>query len=314
MSNVLPVIVIAGPTASGKSAAALAAAQAFGGVVINADSMQIYRGLRVLTAAPDATAMARVPHLLYGVLDPAERCSAGRWLELAQDAIRQSRASGRLPIVVGGTGLYLSALLRGLAPVAPVPPEIEAAAEGLLVELGADAFRQRLYQVDPAAAARIEDPARLVRAYAVYQATGRALSAWQADHVPAPAVPGPIGGLALVPPRAVLYAAIDRRFERMFDEGALDEVRSLAARGLDPRLPAMKALGVAELLAFVRGEIDRDAACRLAQAKSRRYAKRQLTWLRHQLGELEAWNEQYSESLNEKIFSFIRQFVLTGPH
>ena len=314
MSGVLPVIVIAGPTASGKSAAALAVAEAFGGVVINADSMQIYHGLRVLTAAPDDAAMARVPHLLYGVLDPAERCSAGRWLGMAQYAIAQSRAEGRLPIVVGGTGLYLSALLRGLAPVAPVPPEIERAAEVLLAELGADAFRERLRRFDPAAAARIEDPARLVRAYAVYQATGRALSAWQDDHVPAPAVPGPIGGLALVPPRASLYAAIDGRFARMFEEGALEDVKALAARGLDPRVPAMKALGVAELLAFLRGEIDRDGACRLAQAKSRRYAKRQLTWLRHQLSELETWNEQYSESLNERIFAFIRQFVLTGPH
>jgi tRNA dimethylallyltransferase len=304
-----PVVVIGGPTASGKSALALDAAEAFGGTVLNADSMQVYRDLRLLTARPGPAEEARAPHRLYGVLDAAEPCSAARWRALALAEIE----AARVPVVVGGTGLYLRALLEGLAPVPEIAPAIRAEARALHRALGGAAFRARLAARDPEGAARLHDgdTQRLVRAYEVVAATGRPLGDWQRAHRSAgPA--GPVLALVLLPPRAPLYETCDRRLERMVAAGALDEVGRLAARRLDPALPVMKALGVAAFARHLAGEIGLAEALRLAQAATRQYAKRQTTWFRHQLAGTRRIDAQYSERLREEILPIIRRFLLTG--
>jgi len=278
-----PVWLIAGPTASGKSGLALALAEASGGEIVNADSMQLYAGLQVLTAAPSPADEARVPHHLYGVADAAEAWSVGRWLRAAARVLAEIATRGKPAIVAGGTGLYFRALTHGLADIPPVPAEARAAAQGAYERLGEAAFRAALRTHDPEAEARIApgDRQRLVRALAVAEATGTALSAWQAATAPA-LPPGSWRGVVLDPPRAELYARCDARFAAMLAEGALAEVRALAARGLDPELPAMKALGTRELMRHLKGELTLDEAATLAKQETRRYAKRQTTWFRNQ--------------------------------
>lgn len=305
-------LIVAGPTGSGKSALALDAARAFGGVVINADSAQVYRELRVLTARPSPADEAAVPHRLYGLLSAAERCSAGRWLAMARAATAEARAQGRLPIVVGGTGLYLKVLTEGLAPVPPVPAEVRAEAAALWERLGGDGFRTELAAYDPEAAARLPaaDRQRLLRAWEVVRATGRSLGQWQQAAEP-PSTGDRLATLVLLPPRQTLYPALDARFLGMLAEGALDEVRALLVMQLDPSLPAMKAVGVRELAAHVTGTSTLEEATAAAQQSTRRFAKRQMTWLRHQTTADAVLNAQYSESLRQEIFAFIRRRLLT---
>jgi tRNA dimethylallyltransferase len=276
-------LVIGGPTASGKSALALAIAERVGGTVINADSMQVYRELPVLTAQPDAAAQARVPHLLYGVLGIEEFCSAGRWLTMAQAAIAETHAAGRLPIVVGGTGLYLRSLTGGLADIPPVPDAVRAAVRARLAEIGAPAFHGELAAKDPEMAGRLHpsDGQRLSRAAEVLAATGRSLADWQRETAAPPA--GEVRTVLVSPPRDALYAACDGRFEAMLAGGALAEAQAAAARdGLDDSLPALKALGLHELMAYLAGTLSRADAVAAAQTATRHYAKRQMTWFRGQ--------------------------------
>ena len=307
-----PVILIAGPTASGKSALALELASALEGTIINADSLQTYRDLRILSARPDAAALARVPHRLYGYLDATERGSAGSWRTLALGEIAASHRAGRLPIVVGGTGLYLRALQHGLATIPPIPAAIREEATALHRALGGAAFRERLAALDPIAANRLApgDRQRLMRAWEVVSATGRPIGEWQAR--PEAAVPYRFASILLVPSREALYAACDGRFVGMIGAGALDEVATLAARGLDPELPAMKAVGVPELLRHLRGEIPLDDAVAAAQRATRHYAKRQMTWFRHQMVPDLVLEAQLSESLLRCSRHFIDRFLLTG--
>jgi tRNA dimethylallyltransferase len=307
-----PVILIAGPTASGKSALALELAAAFEGTIINADSLQIYRDLRILSARPDEGAIARAPHRLYGYLDAAERGSAGRWRRLALSEIDAVHRGGRLPIVVGGTGLYLRALQHGLASIPPIPAPIREEATALYRVLGGAAFREQLRAVDPVAAARLSvgDRQRLMRAWEVVRATGRPIGEWQVRT--AAAVPYRFASLLLVPPREVLYVACDARFRGMIAKGGLEEAVALGARRLDPELPAMKAVGVPELLRYCHGEITLDDAIALAQRATRRYAKRQMTWFRHQLVPDLVLHAQLSESLLRRSRHFIDHFLLTG--
>jgi tRNA dimethylallyltransferase len=335
-----PMVVITGPTAGGKSGLALALAEAFDGVIINADSMQVYRELRILTARPGAEALARAPHRLYGVLPGREPCSAGRWREMALDEVAAARSEGRLPLVVGGTGLYLRALAEGLAPVPSVPEAVRDAARALYDKLGGAAFHAELAARDPVMAARLEpgDSQRLIRAWEVLEATGRSLADWQAPGgdrggsgdragtglagaAPAAAAalaPAPARILRLVclPPRPALYAACDARLRAMVENGALEEVRALRALDLDPRLPVMKALGVRELGRHLDGALSLDDAIAQTQQATRNYAKRQMTWLRTQTApdgpRAVTLNEQYSKSLDPKIFPIIRRFLLTG--
>ena len=306
------ILIVAGPTASGKSTLALSIAERFGGTIINADSMQVYRGLPILTAQPDDAALRRAPHRLYGEIDPAEGFSAGAWRQRAIVEIAETRAAARLPILVGGTGLYLRALLQGLAPTPPIAPALRHAARALYAAVGAAAFHDALRRLDPEAAARLNpgDTQRVIRAYEVATATGRTLGEWQRDH---PAAPGfSARAVVLLPPRRCLYAACDARFLDMVQRGAAREVEALLGRGLSEELPAMRALGVRELAAWLRGERDREGAIAAAQQATRNYVKRQSTWFRRQLPETESlrkriFAEQFSERLLPDVCSFIRQ-------
>ena len=278
-------VLIAGPTASGKSALALALAEALGGTIINADSMQVYRDLRIVTARPTAQEEARVPHLLYGHVDAAENYSVGRWCVDASAALAAVERAGRLPVVVGGTGLYFKALTRGLAAVPPIPPQIRAAVRERLEREGTAALYAELGERDAATARRLmpRDRARVTRALEVMLATGRSLTDWHAEGMK-PALDAQAAvKLFLDVERAELYRRIDGRFDAMLGSGALDEVRALASRGLDPALPAMKAHGVPWLIRHLSGEIDLVAAVEGAKRDTRRYSKRQGTWFRHQL-------------------------------
>ena len=308
-------VIVAGPTASGKSRLALTLAEALSGTIINADSMQVYRDLEVLTARPEPAVLARAPHRLYGVVDAAEACSVGRWRALALAEIAAARAAGRLPLLVGGSGLYLRALLEGLAPVPPVAASLRDEARALHARLGGEAFHAALAELDPETASRLAaaDTQRLIRAYEVVRATGRGLGAWQREQ-PSPAISA--AAIVLLPPRAELYALCDERFLAMMARGAPAEAAALLARGLAPTLPAMKAVGVRELGEWLSGRIGQDAAIAAAQQATRRYAKRQYTWFRRQLPESASLRklvltEQFSERLLPEIFAFIRQFLLT---
>ena len=274
---------IAGPTASGKSALALRLAEALGGEVVNADSMQLYADLRLLSARPSPQEEARAPHHLYGVADAAETWSVGRWLTAAREVLADIAGRGRTAIVVGGTGLYFRALTAGLAEIPPTPEAVRIQARADYERMGETAFRDQLEMLDPQAAARIApgDRQRLLRAFEVVTATGVALHAWQASTAPTLAE-GTYRALALEPPRENLYARCDARLTTMLAGGALDEVAALAARRLDPALPAMKALGVRELAAYLAGELTLADALAQAQQETRRYAKRQGTWFRNQ--------------------------------
>lgn len=275
---------VGGPTASGKTALALDIARAENGAIINADAMQIYAGLPLLTAQPTAQEKQAAPHSLFEILDPSEKSSAGRWLALARAAIDEAAARGQTPVIVGGTGLYFSALLGGLAEIPPVPDAIRIETTELYDRLGHDAFRAALAGLDPHSAARIKpnDRQRLIRAYEVCAATGKPLPVWQTEAAAACDLPAKftIVPHILRPERSKLYAACDARFVQMMANGALDEVRALAARALDPDLPAMKILGVPELLAYLRGEVTLETAIAQAQQATRNYAKRQTTWFR----------------------------------
>ena len=274
---------IAGPTASGKSALALRLAEAIGGEIINADALQLYRDLRILSARPSPQDEARAPHHLFGVADAADGWSVGRWLRAALETLEQIVARGRPAIIVGGTGLYFRALTVGLAEIPAIPAAARALAEQAFDTEGEAALRARLAGVDARAQARIApgDRQRLVRALAVAQSTGRALSDWQAETRPALAA-GAWNGVVLEPDRAALYRRCDVRLSAMIEAGALTEAATLARRGLDAGLPAMKAVGLRELAAHAAGELDLAAAVILASQETRRYAKRQMTWLRNQ--------------------------------
>ena len=274
---------IAGPTASGKSALALRLAETTGAEIVNADSMQLYADLRVLTARPSPQDEGRAPHHLYGVVDAGRTWSAGDWLRAAAKVLQEIAARDRPAVVVGGTGLYFSALTEGLAEIPAIPAEVRTAVRERLDRLEEDAFRQALALVDPAAAARIArgDRQRLGRAMEVAEATGRSLTDWQASTAPLLA-PDAYRALVLDPPRDGLYARCDARLDAMAAGGGLPEVRGLMARGLDPQLPAMKALGVREFARHLAGELSLEQALALARQETRRYAKRQITWFRNQ--------------------------------
>ena len=282
-------LLIAGPTASGKSALAADLAERIGGTVINTDSMQVYADLRVLTARPARQEEARVPHRLYGHVDAAMNFSAGSFVANAATALAEARAQHRVPIFVGGTGLYFKAITRGLSAVPPVPAEVREDVRARLARDGVEALHAELARRDPASSARLKprDRTRIARALEVVEATGRALTDWHREGQPPLLQPGEFRALFLAPEREALYARIDARFDAMLKAGALEEVERLAARQLDPLLPAMKAHGVPPLLKYRRGEIALEEAAEIGRADTRHYAKRQFTWFRHQLPEFE---------------------------
>ena len=316
-----PVLIIAGPTASGKSALALRVAEAFDGTVINADSMQVYRELRILTARPSPEEEARVPHRLYGCLSVTERCSAGRWMAMATEEIRAAWSQSRLPIVAGGTGLYLKALTHGLASVPNIPERAVEDARALHGRLGGEAFRARLAELDPESTARLAagDTQRLIRAYSVAAATGRPIGAWQRDRGRRGGAGGRWGEtldaefvtVALMPPASALYAVTDARFDRMMAAGALAEADAIERLGLDPTLPAARALGVRELRGHLTGALSLDEASAAAKRATRNFVKRQLTWLRHQMKPDRVIPRLYTDAMWPEVLVFLRESLLT---
>lgn len=316
-------IIVAGPTCSGKSAVALMLALRFDGVVINADSMQVYRELRIVTARPSETDEAICPHRLYGIRPAAEPGSVAWWRGAALVAMREAWRCGKLPILCGGTGLYLASLTDGLTDIPDPGALARSQARALLAEIGAEALHRRLLQIDPdtAATVRPSDGQRIARAWEVLHGTGRSLAEWHRT-ARLPPAPARFSALLLAPPRAMLRAAIARRFEQMLQGGAIDEVAGLLRLGLAPDLPVMRAMGVPELAAMLRGEIDLEQARTRAITSQGRYTKRQATWFAHHalappqrsdiLTSRIAGMTQDSERLDDKILSFIQCCVDEG--
>ena len=299
-------ILLAGPTASGKSALALDFAEQLDGVIINADSMQVYTDLRILTARPSVEDEACLPHKLYGTVDGAERYSVGRWLADLHLAVEQTRAQKKWPIIVGGTGFYLNAAEYGISAIPDIPQEARSEAMSYYQQYGGQGALVKLQELDPAIAERLEagDSQRLVRALEVVLHTGKPLSYWQSR----PREGGLTGRaikIAHIPERELVYERIDKRFSAMIEGGGLAEVEQLMQRHLSPDLPVMKALGVTALAAFLNGDIDKQTAVYLASRDTRHYAKRQMTWLRNNFISNYENNETYSKQLYQKIFSKI---------
>jgi tRNA dimethylallyltransferase len=302
-------VLIAGPTASGKSALALGLAERFGGVIVNADSMQVYRDLRIITARPTPEEEKRATHRLYGFVDAAENYSVGRWCRDVEEALKEARSQGRMPILIGGTGLYFKALTTGLAAVPPIPADIRAEVRSRLQREGPPALHAELARLDPATAQRVtvNDRSRISRALQVVLATGRPLSDWHIE-----------GRLPLIDSkraakvfisceRKELVHRIETRFAAMLKSGALEEVRRLAARGLDPSLPAMKAHGVPWLIRHLDVEISLEEAVAGAVMDTRRYAKRQLTWFRNQMKDWPWEAAENAEAALKKQLSVLKQ-------
>ncbi|MFD1251477.1 tRNA dimethylallyltransferase [Devosia equisanguinis] len=279
-------VLIAGPTASGKSAMALARAQRGGGIIVNADAMQVYSGLRIITARPSAEDERLVEHRLYGMVSPATRFSTGQWLSAVAEVIADADPAREL-IFVGGTGLYFDALTRGFAEVPVIPDAVTAAVQAEIEGLDATARMQRLIAEDPQTAARLKvaDPQRVIRALAVKRATGQPLSHFQQAHMPALLDGWAVERLVLAPDREVLRARITRRFETMFAQGAVEEVENLRAQNLDPSLPALKAIGVPEISDWLDGRTGREEAIALSIIATHQYAKRQRTWFRNRMSD-----------------------------
>jgi tRNA dimethylallyltransferase len=288
MVTVMPqpqAILIAGPTTSGKSALALALAEKLGGVVVNADSMQVYRDLRIITARPTPEEESRVPHRLYGHVGAGVNYSTGQWLRDVGEVLAELAREGRVPILTGGTGLYFKALTSGLAAVPPIPTDIRAQVRGRLQSDGVRALYDELRECDPHTADRLmpNDRSRISRALEVMVATGRSLSDWHREGLPPPIDASKAAKVFITCERQELVRRIETRFAAMLKAGALEEVRALAARRLDPSLPAMKAHGVPWLIRHLRGEISLDEAVAGAIMDTRRYAKRQVTWFCNQM-------------------------------
>ncbi len=282
------VVLLAGPTASGKSRLALALAAKYGGVVVNADSMQVYAELRVLTARPSAADEAAAMHRLYGHVPAATRYSVGAWLKDVAPILDEARRARQFAIVVGGTGLYFKALTEGLAAIPPIPQDVRQAVRRATEGLPADEIHARLAVVDADTARTIRpsDKGRIVRALEVFEATGRSLLRWQEAEQVKPVIdPAAAVRMVLMPDRALLHQRIAERARRMLQGGALAEVEALTSLGLDPELPAMKAIGVRELVDHAAGNLSRDEALAAIATETRRYAKRQMTWFRNQMSD-----------------------------
>lgn len=295
-------LLIAGPTASGKSGVALELTKRFNGTIINADAMQVYRELRVLSSRPGQAEEDLVPHRLYGEINASERFSSGKWLELATNAINDVWAAGRLPILVGGTGLYFKLLEEGVAQVPDIPPAVRVRVQQIYESEGSEGMRACL----PSSHEPYGDPQRLIREVEVYEATGRLLAEWQQDSVTTPLDNVKVLRTYLLPDRAELYARCDQRFQGMIDEGAEEEVCALLALNLDPDLPAMKAIGMREISAYLSGDLSLEQAIADAQTQTRRYAKRQMTWYR---GQMQHWPAYDPDKAVEAVCQQVSELI-----
>jgi len=313
-SNSKGCVLLAGPTASGKSALAIAIANEFDGVVINGDSMQIYNALRVITARPSLEEEALTPHRLYGVLEPDDYCTAARWRDMALAEIQSCHEAGKLPIIVGGTGLYFEILTKGIAEIPAISEVKRSELRTLQAEQGNQVIFDRLLQKDPEMAAKLNlgDTQRLLRALEVAEDTGVTLSQWQKTASDGPVLECPRLWLALTPERQWLYDRCNRRLDWMVEEGgAEEEVKMILKRNFDSSLPSMKALGVPEIIEYLEGRVSKEEAKERIKMQTRRYAKRQMTWVRNKMNEAKTSSAQDMESLSADFFPFIRHFLLT---
>jgi len=281
----LPVIVLTGPTGSGKSRVAPLIAERLGAEIICADSRQVFRDIPVGSAAPDPSEMGGIPHHLYGVLDPSEECSAGRWRDMAETAISGIRGRGRIPMLVGGTGLYIEAVTGGIGLAPMAAPETVKRLQERALSAGTRALWEELSQSDPGSAGKIHptDAFRIVRALSVMEETGKPFSSFT---VPIPPRHGPVARIAISWTRPELYARINLRCDGMLRHGMMDEAAALRSRGLSPSLPALRSIGYHHLFSFMDGVLNREQALELIKRDSRRYAKRQMTWLRGRGGDI----------------------------
>lgn len=301
-------VLIAGPTASGKSALALALARTGRFALVNADSMQVYREMRVLSARPSADEEATAPHFLFGFVSVLAPFSVARWVEAAAPALAEIRGGGLTPIFVGGTGLYFHALLNGLSPIPAIAPETRAAVHAQRDALGAATFYADLVARDPSAEAlNPNDTQRVLRAAEVLEETGEALSAWQSLKGEAVLDPARCLKVVLAPPRETLYARCDARFDAMMADGALEEARAIQALGLDPAMPAARALGLSHLARHLSGEIPLDQAVAEAKRDTRRYAKRQMTWFRRFMADWRAEPDPKRPGLIQELLTLFEQ-------
>ena len=307
LSSPRPVLIIAGPTASGKSDFALELAKKYEGVVINCDSMQVYHELKVITARPSSVDEGDIPHKLYGIISAADTFSAGIWRTLAETEIEACWESGKLPIVTGGTGLYIKSLMGGLTEIPSVPKKIREEVIEHRGKIGVEAFHDELREFDPISAERLNksDTQRVIRAYEVFMATKHSLSYWHNQEQSAEPFHAHYQTIIFEPPRDVLYEKCEDRLDLMLKNGALDEVRALKDIDLDPRCPAMKALGIPEFLAYLNNKMSLEDALNAAKQSTRRYAKRQTTWFRNQIVQDYRINAQYSKCLLPEIFANI---------
>ena len=279
-------VIICGPTGAGKSSLALNLAEKFKGVIINADSVQIYREIKILSGRPTSDDYRRAPHRLYGIMSIFKPCTLGIWRKMALETIRECELSGRLPIICGGTGLYIKFLLNELSAIPEIPPSIKLEAREKLEDLGNENFRELLSKNDPVSACRIKsgDTNRLLRAWEVFTATNKPLSYWH-EQSRETGSQHEFFKVCLMPERKALYSKCDKRFLDFIEQGAADEARALDSINVSPELPASKTLGLLELIKYTKGELELSDALEQAQRTTRRYAKRQLTWFRHQLDE-----------------------------
>ena len=309
-----PVVLIAGATASGKSALALDLARETGALIVNADSMQVYRDLRIVTARPSVEDEAAAEHVLYGHVDANAAYSVASWCEDVGRELQAADGTSRPVLIAGGTGLYFRALEEGLSQIPAIPVEIRRAVREFVAEKGNAAAHEALGDVDPASASRFPsgDTQRIVRALEVHRATGRTLTDWQAARPSSTLLDGrPLRRVVVSRERDEIYRRCDLRFERMLEQGAVDEVRALLERNVDPAMPAMKAVGVREIAGWLDGSLSREEAVGLAQTATRRYAKRQLTWQRGNMISWKVCSANELERQRAELLSFLRSEVLT---
>ncbi|MBL94198.1 MAG: tRNA dimethylallyltransferase [Alphaproteobacteria bacterium MarineAlpha3_Bin5] len=313
MSPLKPVIIIGGPTASGKTKLALDISKRIPSSIINADSIQVYRELEIISSRPTLKQVSLAPHRLFGALSAHERCSAGRWLDMARIAITEAWANDHLPIMTGGTGLYLKVLIEGIAQIPDIPPRIVKKYEEHLKRIGGKNFKEELAKSDPHSAIRLlaSDSQRLVRAASVLAATGRTMDSWQSEKSRELIANTRFYTILLFPPRQDLYLSINNRVDRMIAQGALDEARNFAELGVDRRLPAAKAIGLVEFIQYIENKIDLASATQLTKQKTRNLAKRQMTWFKNSIDKNILVSDYYSEPLVNSIVQRIQKFVLT---
>ncbi len=306
-------IILSGPTASGKSALALFIAQKFDAVIINCDSKQLYKEIPIITAQPTADEMAQIPHELYGCISVAEHCSVGRWIDMVKPVIDKTHADGKIPMLVGGTGMYIKYLTEGIPQMPDIDEEIRTQVRAQIQEEGSAVTHTKLAAIDPDIAAKLEpgDSQRIARAMEVIRQTGKSLLYWQQQKAEAIYPADSFIKFFLSPPREKVYENCNSRFVKMLDAGLMDEMKALDAMQLDPELPSMRSHGVPEMLAYLHGNMTLEEAVEQSQQNTRHYIKRQFTWFRNQMKDTVCLDDFDIDAVKTKMLKELKQFLLT---